>query len=140
MTTQTELLKLQADYDELTQINDHTGAALLLTNYFATPEQKEWQIKELERIQRDSEKAGFISVADLHVRDVIGNGYFYMLKNLLKNKDIMQNTNEKNELLDRFRKFFIESDQTTEEAAVNMADLEKMSVKRLQNLCVNFNI
>jgi hypothetical protein len=52
----------------------------------------------------------------------------------------MKNTNEKNELLDRFRKFFIESDQTTEEAAVNMADLEKMSVKRLQNLCVNFNI
>ena len=64
----------------------------------------------------------------------------FTLKSLFLNKTIMQNTNEKNELLDRFRTFFIESDQTTEEAAVNMADLEKMSVKRLKNLCVNFNL
>lgn len=48
--------------------------------------------------------------------------------------------NEKNEILERFAAFFKASNQTTCEASQNMSDLEKMSIKRLSRLCINFNI
>lgn len=48
--------------------------------------------------------------------------------------------NRKNEILENFAAFFIATNQTTEEASINMSDLESMSLKRLTKLHLAFNL
>ena len=40
----------------------------------------------------------------------------------------------RNEILDQFGTFFKESDQTTEDATINMLDLERMNDKQLNHI------
>ncbi len=48
--------------------------------------------------------------------------------------------NKKHEILENFAAFFIATNQTTEEASVNMRDLECMSLNRLLKLSNLFGV
>jgi hypothetical protein len=48
--------------------------------------------------------------------------------------------NKKNEILENFAAYFIATNQTSEEASINMSDLECMSLKRLVKLSNLFGV
>lgn len=79
-----QLQSILSEFNQLANINDHTGAALLLAKTFGTQE----EVDILSQIERDSDKRGHINSDELKVRDEISNKYYYRLKRHLdKNVD-----------------------------------------------------
>tara|TARA_R110000868_G_scaffold328540_1_gene589367 strand:- start:3340 stop:3570 length:231 start_codon:yes stop_codon:yes gene_type:complete len=64
------------EFNILTKINDHTGAAILLANHFGTTEEN----NKLDAIQREQNKRGYILSYEQADRDAISNKYYYRLK------------------------------------------------------------
>lgn len=65
------------DYRDLTENNDHTGAALILAKNYGTKK----DVKTIEAIQKRQNKRGHISNVEKSIRDRISNRLYYALKN-----------------------------------------------------------
>lgn len=70
--------KLQKKYDQLENINDHTGAAMLLVNTFGTKEEQEI----MKGIKARHMANGSITEEDYRLRFETSNKYYKLLRNL----------------------------------------------------------
>jgi uncharacterized protein YrzB (UPF0473 family) len=76
MKTKDKLEKLLDLYEYLTEINDHTRAAVLLVDTFGTEDEKD----EIGAIAVRHKKDGHISMRDSHRRFELSNKYYKIIK------------------------------------------------------------
>lgn len=69
---------LQQKYDRLEDINDHTGAAMLLVNNFGTKEEQ----KIMKGIKARQLVNGHMTIEDDRLRFETSNKYYKLLSNL----------------------------------------------------------
>jgi hypothetical protein len=74
-----EVSSILKEFNELTSVNNHDDAAILLAEHYGTDE----EVSKLKRIQREHDKKGYISKEDQDFRDTVSNKYYYRLKGIL---------------------------------------------------------
>lgn len=75
-----EINSILKQFNELTAVNNHDDAAILLAENYGTDE----EVSKLKEIQRDTDKRGYVTRENQVERDAISNKYYYQLKNLNK--------------------------------------------------------
>jgi hypothetical protein len=66
---------IKKQYNMLTNVNDHTGAAQLIIHKFGTEE----EIKEIDDIAQKHKNRGYILESEIEVRSKLENKYLRLL-------------------------------------------------------------